>query len=57
MKSKEEIYAILVEQCEKVSYRYTRYEMVSYCIGRFEQVDETTWDCINQLHADGFIDS
>lgn len=57
MKSKEEIYAILVEKVEKAPYTFNRYEMVSYCVGRFGQVDETILDCINQLYADGFIGS
>lgn len=55
--NREEIYANLVEHVENTSYRYTRCEMTSYCIGYYKVIDETIWNCISQLYADGFIDS
>lgn len=56
MAKKDEIYAHLVNEVESVNYRYGRYQMVSYCIGYYEKVDKTIWECINKLYDDGFID-
>ena len=33
----------------------TRWEVLQYCIGRFENVNEIIVDAINRLYFDGFI--
>ena len=49
-----DIYAELVNTAEEIP-NATRYNMVSYCIGRWGKIDITLYDLINKLYADGFV--
>ena len=35
----------------------TRFDVVNYCVGRFEQIDEIIIDAVNVLYCEGYINA
>lgn len=47
-------YSELVNEVEANKLN-TRYDVVSYCIGRYGIIDKKIFELINKLYADGFV--
>ena len=52
-----DIYNTLANYLKDRTYRYSRFDMVSFCIGYYGVVDNDITDAIMQLYLDDLIES